>query len=761
MKKRHFLLGTLAAAGALTVGWGLLPPRRRLGQPAPGSGAAQAASSFNGWVQVGHDGRVTVLMPKSEMGQGIHTGLAMVLADELDADWAQVAIQPAPIDNIYNNIVTVFDGLPFHPDDQSALRQAVHWLTAKTMREVGSMVTGGSSSVKDLWLPMREAGAAARAMLVAAAAQAWAVPAAEVSVAAGVLRHASGRQGRFGDFAAAAAALPVPDSVVLKSPAQFTLIGKAVPRLEAAAKGQGSARFGIDVLLPGMLYASVTMCPTLGGKVASFDAGAALQLPGVKKIVGVAGYNGGTAGVAVIADTPWHALQAVKQVVVSWDDNVPAASYDSATAMDRMAQLLDADSGFGYYSLGDVDAALASAAKVVRAEYRAPYVAHHTLEPQNCTVLVKPGRATVWAPTQVPGFARWVAAQVLGLDNEAVDVQVQLLGGGFGRRLDVDFIAQAAAIAKEMPGTPVQTFWTREEDIRHDFYRPAAVARLAAGLDAQGAVAAWQHVSAGPSIVHQVVRRLFGMPSFGFPDKTTAEGAFDQPYEWPHARIGHVVVDSPVPVGFWRSVGHSHQAFFKESFVDEVAFAAQQDPVVFRAALLVRHPRQLAVLQRAAQLADWGQPLAPAADGAKKARGVALHHSFGSTVAQVAEVSIGSDQLIRVHRVVCVIDCGTAVNPGLVSQQMESGIVFGLSSALHGGVTIEKGRVKQSNFHDQPLLRIDACPVIETHIMASSEPPEGVGEPGTPPIAPAVANAIFALTGQRLRSLPLQLSGAA
>ncbi len=753
MKKRRFLLGTLAAAGALVLGWGLLPPRRRLGQPATAPGAAPA---FSGWVRIGADSRVTVMMPKSEMGQGIHTALAMVLADELDADWRQVGIEPAPIDNIYNNITTVFDSLPFHPDDQGALRQAAHWLTAKTIREVGSMVTGASSSVKDLWLPMREAGAAARAMLVGAAAQAWGVPAAQVSALGGVLRHASGRQAPFGEFAAAAARLPLPETVVLKQPAQFTLIGKDLPRLEAAAKGLGTARFGIDVLLPGMLYATVVMCPTLGGKVATFDADAALKLPGVKKAVSVLGYNGGTAGVAVIADSPWHALQAARQVSVGWDEDVPAAAYNSAAAMDRMAGLLDDDSGFAYYSVGDIEAALGSAAKVVRAEYRAPFVAHHTLEPQNCTVLVDGERATVWAPTQVPGFARWVAAQALDLPNDAVDVHVQLLGGGFGRRLDVDFVAQAAAIARQMPGTPVQTFWTREQDIRHDFYRPAAVARMAAGIDAQGAVSAWQHVSAGPSIVHQVMRRLFGVPAFGMPDKTTAEGAFDQPYEWPNARIGHRAVESPVPVGFWRSVGHSHQAFFKESFIDEVAHAAQQDPVAFRAALLVRHPRQRAVLHRAAQLAGWGQPLADAADGARRARGVALHQSFGSTVAQVAEVSLGPDKAVRVHRVVCVIDCGSAVNPGMIRQQMEGGIVFGLSAALHGGVTVERGRVLQGNFHDQPLLRLDACPVIQTDIMASSEPPQGVGEPGTPPIAPAVANALFALTGERLRSLPLK-----
>ena len=450
-------------------------------------------------------------------------------------------------------------------------------------------------------------------------------------------------------------------------------------------------------------------------------------------------------------------MQAVKQVQVQWDEAVPAAAFSSDEAIARLAQTLDKETGFGYYKQGDVEQALKTAAKTISAEYRAPWLAHTTMEPQNCTVQFKDGRATVWAPTQVPGLARRAAALALGIDAELVDVQVQWLGGGFGRRLDVDFIGQAAAIAKEAGGLPVQTFWTREQDTQHDFYRPAAVSRFTAGLDAQGKVVAWKNTSAGQAIVPQVLGRVFGLPGMG-PDKTTSEGAFDQPYEWPAARIGHEIVDLPLPIGFWRSVGHSHQAFFKESFVDEAAHAAGQDPVAFRAALLAQHPRHLKVLQRAAAMAGWSTPSAAAPDGAKTARGVALHQSFGSIVAQVAEVSLASDKTIRVHRVFCAIDCGTPVNPNLIAQQMESGIVFGLSAALYGEITVEKGRVKQSNFHDYPALRIDACPVIQTEVIASAEPPEGVGEPGTPPIAPAVANALFALTGQRLRSLPLKLA---
>lgn len=336
-------------------------------------------------------------------------------------------------------------------------------------------------------------------------------------------------------------------------------------------------------------------------------------------------------------------------------------------------------------------------------------------------------------------------------------MRVQLLGGGFGRRLEVDFVSQAAAIAREAGGAPVQTIWSREQDMAHDYYRPACVSRFKAGFDAAGNLSAWHNSSAGQAIVPQVLQRNFGLPGAG-PDKTADEGAFDQPYEWPNARIGHEIVDLPVPVGFWRSVGHSHHAFFKESFIDEAAAAAGKDPVAFRAALLTRHPRHLRVLTRAAELSGWSRSLAPAADGSKRARGVALHQSFGSIVAQVAEVSVGADKNIRVHRVVCVVDCGFPVNPNLIRQQMESGIVFGLSAALYEEIDIKQGQVQQSNYHDFQVLRMDACPVIEIDIIPSTEHPEGVGEPGTPPIAPAVANALFALTGQRLRALPLKLA---
>ncbi|WP_324292023.1 molybdopterin cofactor-binding domain-containing protein [uncultured Hydrogenophaga sp.] len=560
-----------------------------------------------------------------------------------------------------------------------------------------------------------------------------------------------------GTLAAEAAQRPVPSRPRLKTPEQFRLIGRPTPRLDAAAKTDGSARFGIDVQQVGLLHAAVQFCPTRLGRVQACDEAPARARPR---------REGGAA-----APTPewrqrrhgrggrqlWQARQAVEAcrcngITARW----PLRQRHRARGL---STLLDQEEGFAFHREGDLDAALAGAARRIEAEYRAPWLAHSTLEPMNCTVqLAADGRsATVWAPTQVPGLARRAAAQVLGLDTDAVTVHVTLLGGGFGRRLDVDFVAQAAAVARAVPGRPVRTLWTREQDMRHDFYRPACVARFSAGLDATGQLVAWKNTSAGQAIVPQVLQRVFGLPGGG-PDKTTSEGAFDQPYEWPAARIAHVNADLPLPVGFWRAVGHSHQAFFKECFLDEVAHAAGTDPLVLRESLLQQHPRELAVLQAAARAAGWGTPAAAAPDGAAVARGLALHRSFGSTVAQVAEVSLGPDRGIRVHRVVCAIDCGFAVNPAGVKQQMESGIVFGLSAALYGQVDIRNGQVQPGNFHEQPVLRLTDMPAIEVLVMPSHHSPEGVGEPGLPPLAPAVANAVFALTGQRLRSLPLKLA---
>ncbi|UOD28325.1 xanthine dehydrogenase family protein molybdopterin-binding subunit [Massilia violaceinigra] len=754
--RRRFLLGGLAAGGALVVGWGVQPPRQRLHTAQP-LALAGGAVALNGWVAIAPDGTVSVVVPRCEMGQGVNTALPMLLAEELDVPLAQVRISQAPLDKIFSNLEVLRETLPFHPDDRGSVKEGAQWMLAKVAREMGIMMTGGSSSVKDAWLPMREAGAVARAMLIAAAAQEWGVAAAQCKGTAGFVVHPSGKRASYGSLAAGAAAAGLdigPGDVRLKEPAEFTLIGTPQARRDSPAKVNGSAMFGIDARPPGMLYAALTMSPVVGGKVASFDAAAAKAMPGVVAVVGLAPpashKTGAGAGVAVIADTYWRARQALGALAVKWDEGANA-SLSSAAIFKQFASALDTESGFTYYETGDLAAATGAAkagVKTVSAEYRAPFLAHATMEPVNCTAQVALGKVRLWASTQVPSMCVDMAARVAGVERADVSVEVMLLGGGFGRRLEVDMVGQAVALAMAAGGKPVQLVWSREDDMTHDVYRPAALARFTGSVDAQGRIVAYDNKSASGSIGHQYFPRNLGLPGVG-PDKTTAEGEYDMQYEIANQRVVHVIVDSAVPLGYWRSVGHSHNAFFKESFIDELAHAAGQDGAPFRRALLARHPRHLAVLDAALARAGTAPP--------GRAHGVALHQSFGSIVAQVAEVSV-TDKQVRVHRVVCAIDCGLAVNPNIIAQQMESAVVFGLSAALGGEITLNNGRIEQGNFGDYPVLRIDSAPEVETVIIKSAEPPEGVGEPGTPPIAPAVANALFKLTGQRLRSLPLRLA---
>jgi isoquinoline 1-oxidoreductase subunit beta len=525
------------------------------------------------------------------------------------------------------------------------------------------------------------------------------------------------------------------------------------------AKIDGSATFGIDVRLPDQLYAVVRHCPMLGGGLGAVNVDAAMKLPGVERVVRLGSFAGSTAALAVVGRTYWHANQGARALQVEW--HAPAAGVLSSAAIDqalerRAREAAAAQGGFAFYRRGDVNAAAQSAARQFEQVYRAPYLAHATMEPINCTARVAGGKVEVWAPTQVPGIARAVAAQAAGVKEDAVTVHVTYLGGGFGRRLDADFVGQAVRIALETGGRPVQLVWPREEDIGHDFYRPAGVALLQASLDAQGLPTGLSITSAGDAISPRWFER--GLPLLAgpidMPDKTASEGLFDLPYAVVNQRIAHVATRSGVPVGFWRSVGHSHNAFFSEAFIDELAFEARQDPVAFRLALLKDAPRHAAVLRLAAEKAGWpgfGQAQ-PAPAGT--ARGVALHESFGSIVAQIAEVALVGGKP-RVRRVVCAADVGTVVNPGIVAQQMESGVIFGLSAALQGRIDIEGSVVKQSNFPDYPIVKMADAPRIETYLIASTRPPGGVGEPGTPPIAPAVANALFVLTGKRIRSLPL------
>lgn len=747
----------LGAAGALFVGWSLTPPRQQLypgSPPQPGDGAVP----LNGWLAIDPSGQVTIMAPKAEMGQGIHTALAMLIAEELDCDWSQIRVTHSGIDRIYNNIAAIVDGLPFPEEleEQSAVR-AVRWLTAKLMREVGVMMTGGSSSVRDVWEVARLAGATARTQLVTVAAERAGVPMSQCSTESGVVQ-AGTQSFPYGSLVEAAAARRV-SSVTLRDPSTFRLVGQDRPRLDTEAVVTGQPRFGIDVRLDGMLCAAVAMPPALGSTVVSFDRAAALARPGVREVVALSGSRyGDPPGVAVIADSWWQAKQALAALAVQWSPS-PHATLSTAGIMTTLRAAAAAGEGLPFRSYGNAQDVLAAATRTLDVTYEAPYLAHATMEPMNATVRVHDGGADLWTGTQVPGFARSAAADVLGLRDEQVTVHQTILGGGFGRRLEVDYVAQAAAIAQAVPGVPVQTLWSREDDLRHDFHRPAAVSRLQAALDETGRAMSVVCHSASQAPFKALSRRLGLIYTTRGPDKTTAEGTWDQPYDFPALRSAHAEVDVPVPVGSWRSVGHSHQGFFFESFVDELAHAAGIDPLLYRRQLLETRGRARAVLDAVATASGWSTPPTPAPDGRPMARGVALHWSFASVVAMVAEVSLRDDQRVRVHRIVAAVDCGLPVHPNGIRQQVESSVVYGLSAALYGEVPIAAGRLQPGNFHEYRPLRLSECPTIETIIMPSTRTPSGIGEPALPVVAPAVANALFALTGTRLRSLPLRPVG--
>ena len=753
MKRRTWLLSALGATGALVVGWGVLPARSRLG-----SGALMLPTegdvALNGWIKIAADGGIILAMPRSEMGQGVHTGLAMLVAEELDVPLSRVKLEQAGYDAIYGNVSMILGSLPFHPLDSEGGHKPTkvkvgEWIVGKIARELGINATGGSSTIADAWEPLRGAAATARASLVGAAAAQWKVPVAELTVQYGVVHHASGQSAHYGTFAKAAAGT-TPKNVLPKDRTAWTLIGKPAPRTDIPAKINGSARFGIDVRLPDMLFAAVRQSPLLGGTPGAVDAKAALAMPGVDQLVMLESMGGSTAGFAVVAKSTWHARQAADAVQVQWQQRAQGALDTQRIQADMQAQL-KAEKGFTFYSKGDADKAEAAATRRVEASYSAPYLAHATMEPMNCTAQVKDGAVEVWVPTQVPGMARAIAAKVAGVDADKVTLHVTLLGGGFGRRLDVDYVAQAVRVAMACGGKPVQLVWSREEDTTHDFYRPMHVANLTAAIDATGAVDSLRIKSAGDAISPRWMER--GLPALAgpidMPDKTASEGLFDLPYGFANQHIAHVATRMGVPVGFWRSVGHSHNAFFSESFIDELAFETKQDPFAFRAAMLAAAPRYLAVLKLAADKAQWGSALP-----AGHARGIALHESFGSIVAEVAEVSL-VDGKPRVHRVVCAVDCGTVINPNTVAQQMEGAVIFGLTAALYGKIDIKDGVVQQSNFPSYPMVQLAEAPLVETWIVPSTRAPGGVGEPGVPPIAPAVSNALFALTGKRQRALPL------
>jgi isoquinoline 1-oxidoreductase beta subunit len=754
MRRRTFLLTGLGATGALILGWSITPPRQRL-RAGHTPSLEPGHVALNGWLALAPDDTVTIISPKSEMGQGIHTALAMIVAEELDCDWRRVRTVPAPIDRIYHNVAAVVDGLPLHPDDEHTVpARALRWFAAKAAREVGLMMTSASSSVRDVWDVARDAGATARAQLVAAAAARWNVPVATLRTERGYVVSGTTRA-RYGELIADAV-LQRPTQVQRKDPATYSVVGSTRVRLDAKGAATGELRFGMDELPAGTRYAAVIMPPVLGSRVRAYDGEAARARPGVRTVVPLPGSDyGDPPGVAVVADSWWQAQQALSALNVQWTDS-PHVALSSEGIRTTLRSVARDDAGLPHRIRGDADDALQAAHAVHEAAYDAPYLAHATMEPLNATVLVTDTAVTVWTGTQMPDVTRRAVAEVLGRDETQIVVHQRRLGGGFGRRLEADVVAQAARIAADVPGVPVCTIWSRSDDLQHDIYRPACAALLRAGLDASGQPTAITAQTASQSPFKAFSRRVKFPWTTHTPDRTAAEGLWDQPYEWPTLRVGHRELEFPVPVGLWRSVGHSYHAFFLESFIDELAERAGSDPLQYRLRLLQRHTRAARVLETAAREAQWSDAPRRAPDGRPAALGLALHEAFGTVVAQVATVSVSDNLQLRVHRVVVAVDCGVAIHPDGVRQQMEGGVVFGLSAALHGIVPMEAGRMTPRNFHEYPLLTLRDTPHIDVHIVPSGETPGGVGEPGVPPIAPAVANALARLTGERLRSLPLR-----
>jgi len=728
VNRREFVVAGAGAGAALVIGFSL--PRKLCAAQTPAPAKAPI-SPFQAWVHIGEDGRVKLIVAKSEIGQGIRTTLPMILAEELEVDWKQVEIQQAET----------------HPDIYAHLG------------------TGGSSSTRTTYADLRKAGATAREMLISAAAARWNVPRQQCYAESGmVINRQSKARLNYGELVASAAQLPIPaaDQVPLKKRADFKIIGRSVTRVDAQSKSNGSAEFGLDARIPGMVYAVIARCPTFGGKVKSFDAGTAKASPGVLAVFpvdAVAKDVHSAGGIVVVANSTWAAIQGRRALTIDWD-NGPHAN-ESSESLRSAFESAAKQPGIAVRNDGDVEKAL-TGAKLVEAVYEVPFLAHATMEPMNITAAPGADRWEVWAPTQSPQWVQSSIAAETGLKPEQIVVHTLLSGGGFGRRYMADFPTEVAQIAKQI-GKPVQLVWTREDDMQHDFYRPAARHYMSGAIDARNQPTAWRHHLLSTSI-----------DAFWHPERpaqgSELDGALTVPYGIPNLRLEYTPVASGVPVAWWRSVADAMNAFATESFIDELAAAAKADPVQFRLQLLtparmVKDPdsdddpgvstaRLKHVLQLAAEKAGWGKPLPEG-----RARGVACHSSFQSYVAEVAEVSLNDDGSPRVHRVVAAVDCGVVINPDGAKSQTEGGIGYGLAAALYGAITIDKGAVVQQNFDSYRVLRMNEMPAIEIHLVESDEAPTGLGEPGVPPIAPAVANALFALTGKRARRLPLVVPG--
>ena len=700
LSRRGFLQAGAAAGGGLMLSLNLP------------LGKAEAANTFapNAFVRIGSDGQIVLTMPYVEMGQGTYTSIPMLIAEELEVDLKQVRLEHAP------------------PNEKLYVNPLL-----------GVQATGNSNAMRGAWQPLRQAGATARTMLIAAAAKKWNVDPASCRAQKGEVSHPpTGRTVKYGALAADAAQIPVPQNVALKRAQDFALIGKPAKRLDTPAKVNGTAVYGIDVRPPGVKIATLAQSPVFGGRVKSVDDTAAKAVRGVRQIVRL------DDAVAVIADHMGAAKKGLAALMIEWDDG----PHPKLSTGDIAGELEKATNSVGAVAqnVGDVGKAMASAATKVEAIYQVPFLAHAAMEPMNCTVHARKDECEIWIGSQAVARVQAMAAKAADLSPEKVIVHNHLLGGGFGRRLEADGAVRAVQIAQHVDG-PVKVVWTREEDVQHDMYRPYWVDRISAALDDKGKPVAWNNRFAGSSVLARWLPPAFkdGL------DPDTTEGAIDLVYDLPNFHVEYVRVEPPgIPTAFWRSVGPSHNVFVTESFMDELAAAAKQDPVAYRRVLLDKSPRAKAVLELAAQKAGWGQPLPERAG-----RGVSLQSAFATYMAQVAEVEVAKSGEVRVRRVVCAVDCGTVVNPDTVKAQIQSGIIFGITAALYGEITLKNGRVEQTNFDTYQMLRINEAPAIEVYIVESSEPPGGMGECGTSAIVPAVANAIFAATGKRLRKMPV------
>ena len=698
VSRRRFVQGSAAVTGGLMVGVSL-----------PIAGPAQAAGTIytpNSWVHIADDNTITLISARAEMGQGVYTSMPMLIAEELNVDIKKVKVAFAPPGKVYGNAL-IF----------------------------GLQLTGGSTSVREGWEKLRIAGAQVREMLITAAADKWKVDRSELKAVDGRVMGPGGKVATYGQLAEAASKLTPPEKVALKDPSDFRIVGKRLTRLDTPAKVNGTATFGIDVKLPGMVYASLEQCPVIGGTVKGFDASRAKSMPGVIDVVQIPD------GVAVVADTYWHAVKARQAMTVQWDEGANASLNTAAMFASTKAALGTGKPIPVRPPVGDADAVIAAANKVVRAEYWAQNVTHSPMEPMNFTAHYDNGRVLLIGPTQWPDAAQGAVAKILGVKPEDVSVQSTFLGGGFGRRIDIDFIIQAAQISKAV-NKPVKLLWSREDDMTHDFYRPMAVHQLAAAIGADGKPTAMTFRFASQS----VTARVFALPPEA-PDGLMTEAAA-APYDIPATRHDFVKADVGLRVGYWRAVSHNMNAFANESFIDELAAAAGKDPVEYRMSMLGSQPRFANVLKLAADKSGWGRPLP-----AGRFRGVALMEGYDTYMAQVAEVSMEAGEP-RVHRVTVVADLGRMVNPDTVEAQIQSGIIFGLSTALWGEITLDKGRVQQTNFNTYRVMRNNEAPQIDITLVASTEKPGGIGEPATALIAPAVGNAVFAATGKRLRRMP-------